>query len=459
MEVFAVKTSISGALLLCALGSVSMSLSAQEVQRGVAIVSEDIASQIQAFSYREGKESKLQFQGTPLVPRCEGWGEVEFQQGRSRISVGLKQLPEPWQLGPYTVYVLWALTMEGRATNLGTLTGTKELRPLETSVPLSQFAMIVTAEPHFAVTAPSKAVVARNLAQKIAGTTSVVRTVQERADYANLTPQKFDPKGKIPLALYQARYAVEIAKIVGAEEFAPVAFGRATQLLQSAEAAQVGKKSAQRKTVPQLARDTVQQAEDARREAVAGKLAAAEKAQREKEAKEAADKAATVAAALAAEEGRRRAKIAAEQAAEEERIMARRDLEDRLDSVLPTRITERGLVAEISGVQFTSGAATLNPQAREALARFVGIVLSYPTLQFMVEGHTDSQGKPETNQALSLSRAMSVRDYLISQGLRANKIDVEGMGPAAPVADNETPTGRARNRRVEIIMWGDEIGI
>lgn len=139
--------------------------------------------------------------------------------------------------------------------------------------------------------------------------------------------------------------------------------------------------------------------------------------------------------------------------------MARRDLEERLDSVLPTRITERGLVAEISGVQFASGAATLNPSAREALARFVGIVLSYPTLEFMVEGHTDSQGSAATNKELSRSRAMSVRDYLISQGLRATKIDVEGMGPEAPVADNATAAGRARNRRVEIVMWGDEIGI
>jgi outer membrane protein OmpA-like peptidoglycan-associated protein len=286
-----------------------------------------------------------------------------------------------------------------------------------------------------------------------------VRTVQERADYSNLAPQKFDPKGKTPLPLYQARYAVEIAKAVGAEEFAPVAYGRATQLLKSAEDAQISKKSAQKKTVPQLARDAVQQAEDARREAVTGKLAAAEKKQREKEAADAAAKAAAVAAALEAQEGKRRAALAAEKAAEEERFMARRDLEDRLDSVLPTRITERGLVAEISGVQFAAGAATLNPSAREALARFAGIILSYPTLEFMVEGHTDSRGSEAINKELSLARAMSVRDYLIGQGIRATRIDVEGLGPAAPVADNETSAGRARNRRVEIVMWGDEIGI
>ena len=453
------KATITGALLLGAFGSGAVCVSAQEVQRGVAVVSEDIGSQIQAFSYREGRESKLRFQGTPLVPRCEGWGEVEFQQGRSRIAVGLRDLPDPWNLGPYTVYVLWALTMEGRASNLGTLTGTKAERPLETSAPLSQFALIVTAEPHFAVTAPSKAVVARNLAHKVAGAQGVVRTVQERSDYANLESQKLDPKGKTPLTLYQARYAMEIAKAVGGQEFAPQAYERASKLLQSAEAAQVSKKSSVRNTVPQLSRDAVQQAEDARREATLAKLAAAEKAERAKEAQAAAATAAAAAAAREAEEGKRRAAIAAKEAAEEERIYARRQLEERLDSVLPTRITERGLVAEISGVQFAAGAATLNPSAREALARFAGIVLSYPTLEFMVAGHTDSTGSIATNKELSRARAMSVRDYLIGQGVRATKVDVEGLGPDAPVADNETAAGRARNRRVEIVMWGDEIGI
>lgn len=453
------KATILSKLLICALGaSLPLFTSAQEVQRGVAVVSEDVGSQIQAFSYRAGPESKLRFQGTPLVPRCEGWGEVEFQDGRARIAVGLRKLPDPWTLGPYTVYVLWALTMEGRATNLGTLTGSDE-RPLNTSAPLSQFALIVTAEPHFAVTAPGKAVVARNLAHRVAGAQSMVRTVQERADYANLEQQKLDPKGRTPMELYQARYAIAIAKAVGAEQFAPQAYSRASKLLQSAETAQADKKFAVRKTVPQISRDAVQQAEDARREAWMAKVAAAEKAERAKEAKAAAEAAAASAAAVAAEEGKRRAAVAAKEAAEKERELARRDLEDRLDSVLPTRITERGLVAEIAGVQFAAGAAALNPSAREALARFAGIVASYGSLEFMVAGHTDSTGSAATNEALSLARAISVRDYLIAQGVRATKIDVEGLGPAAPVADNETAVGRARNRRVEIVMWGDEIGI
>lgn len=449
------KATIAGSLLFCALACAPSTISAQQVQRGVAIVSEDVSSQIPAFSYREGPESKLLFQGTALVPRSEGRGEVEFQAGRARIEVGLTRLPEPWALGPYTVYVLWALTLEGRATNLGTLAASDNVRTLDTSAPLSQFALIVTAEPHFAVTAPSKAVVARNLPHRVAGAQSTVRTLLERSDYSNLAPQAIDPKGKTPLALHQARYAIAIAKAVEAEQFAAQTYARAAKLLEQAESAQLNKKSAVKKTVPLVARDATQAAEDARREAMLAKVAAAEKAERDKVAKAAAD----AAAAAAAEEAARRAAAAAKAAAEMERQQARRELEDRIDAVLPTRITERGLVAEMAGVQFATGAATLNPSAREALARFAGIVASYRTLEFMVEGHTDTTGNQAKNEALSLARAISVRDYLIAQGVPASRIEVEGLGPANPIADNETAEGRARNRRVEIIMWGDEIGI
>lgn len=442
------RTAITSTLVIGALaGILYLSASAQEVQRDVAIVSEDIGSQIPAFSYLEGPKSKLLFRGTALVPRGEGTGEVEFQDGRARIEVDLEELPDPWNLGPYTTYVLWALTLEGRASNLGTLSVSQGNAELKTSAPLSQFALIVTAEPHFAVTAPSKAVVMRNLADRVKGQQSTVRTLLERADYATLKPQSIDPKGKVPLDLYQARYAVAIAQAVGAEEFAPQAYARASGLLQSAETAQANKKSSVRKTVPPTARDAVQAAEDARREATLAKAAAAEKAEREAQAQ-----------AAAADEGARQGAIAAEAATQAAIERARRDLEQRLNTVLPTHSTDRGLVAEIAGVQFATGAATLNPSAREALARFAGIVASYPGLAFMVEGHTDSTGSPATNEALSLARAITVRDYLIAQGVAASKTDVAGLGPANPIADNETAEGRTRNRRVEIIISGDAIG-
>jgi outer membrane protein OmpA-like peptidoglycan-associated protein len=122
---------------------------------------------------------------------------------------------------------------------------------------------------------------------------------------------------------------------------------------------------------------------------------------------------------------------------------------------LPTRQTERGIVAEIAGVQFATAKAELRPEAREALARFAGIIGVYPSIHVKVEGHTDSTGSYETNQTLSQSRATVVRDYLAAQGVESSHIDVQGLGPDQPVADNATAEGRARNRRVEIILTGD----
>ena len=133
---------------------------------------------------------------------------------------------------------------------------------------------------------------------------------------------------------------------------------------------------------------------------------------------------------------------------------ARTNLRDRLNTALPTRETERGLVAEIGGVQFATGTAELNASARASAAKFSGIVASYPGLRFNVEGHTDSTGSVATNNDLSLRRAIAVRDYLIGQGVPASSIDVAGLGSFIPTGDNATAEGRARNRRVEIVVSG-----
>jgi outer membrane protein OmpA-like peptidoglycan-associated protein len=135
-------------------------------------------------------------------------------------------------------------------------------------------------------------------------------------------------------------------------------------------------------------------------------------------------------------------------------VAARDELRDRLNEALPTRDSSRGLVAEIGGVQFTTGTADANATARESLAKFSRIVASYPELRFNVEGHTDNTGSAAMNQKLSLERAITVRDYLIAQGISASKIDVAGLGLTAPIGDNTTTDGRARNHRVEIVVSG-----
>ncbi len=431
---------------------------AQQLERGVSVISEEVAGHLEGFSFREGPESKLEFRGTAIALAAEGKGEVEFQQGRARVDISVRKLPSPSSLGPYTTYVLWAVTVDGRANNLGSLELRDGYGKLETSTPLSQFALIVSAEPHFAVTAPSKAIVLRNLGRSIKGESVKIAGLTERLDYAGLGARAIDPRSREPLDLVQARYALDIARGARADEFAPEEFGQAAGLLAAAEEAQASRRYKVRKTAPRLSREAVQMAEDARRQAVMGQETAAADASRDAAAlaaRQEAEAKAQLEARLALEESKRRERESAEKAAMDARQQARADLTARLNRALPTRETDRGIVAEIAGVQFASGAASLNAGAREALARFAGIVGVYPTLRFKVEGHTDSTGSYETNRSLSLNRALTVRDYLISQGVAASTIDVEGLGPDRPVAGNDTDEGRARNRRVEIILTGE----
>lgn len=468
---------IRTSLLMLAAGLLVVDLAAgQQVEKDVGVVSEEVASQLQAFSYREGPVSTLRFRGTAIALDAEGSGEVEFQDGRSRVQVSVRKLPQPATLGPYMTYILWAVTIDGRALNLGSIDLDSGRGTLKASTPLSQFALIVTAEPHFAVNAPSRGVVLANLAGSVRGEMTMIAGLAERMDYKALKAQTIDPRAKTPSDLYQARYAVQIAELAGAPEFAAERFAKARDLLSAAETAQASKKYRERETAPRLAREAVQAAEDARRDGVEARVVAEARAKREAAAAAAAEAARLAAeeqarreaeqarrqAELALEESQRQAELAAREAAEQaaaaEAAKARAEFAARLNRALPTRVTDRGVIAEISGVQFATGAATLNPEAREALARFSGIVGTYPELRFKIEGHTDTTGSVETNRELSLQRAITVRDYLVGQGADASTIEVEGLGPDQPVADNATAEGRARNRRVEIVLTGGPVG-
>ncbi len=127
--------------------------------------------------------------------------------------------------------------------------------------------------------------------------------------------------------------------------------------------------------------------------------------------------------------------------------------------ILVTRETARGLIVNMSDVLFDSGKYTLKPGAREKLAKVSGIILAHPGLNLQIEGHTDSVGSEEYNQRLSEKRANSVRDYLVAQGLPADAVSAKGLGKSAPVTTNDTPVGRQQNRRVEMVVSGEPIGV
>src|SRR5262249_4571121 len=158
-------------------------------------------------------------------------------------------------------------------------------------------------------------------------------------------------------------------------------------------------------------------------------------------------------ARLAADEANRlRAQSEAEKAALKEQ------LRQQLNTILETRSTARGLIVNMSDVLFDTGKYTLRPAAREKLAKVSGILLAHPSLKIEVEGHTDSVGGEEYNQRLSEQRAAAVRDYLVQNGISLNNLTAVGFGKAQPVASHATAAGRQLNRRVELVVSGDEIG-
>jgi outer membrane protein OmpA-like peptidoglycan-associated protein len=134
-------------------------------------------------------------------------------------------------------------------------------------------------------------------------------------------------------------------------------------------------------------------------------------------------------------------------------------LRTQLNSVLQTSETARGLIVNMSDVLFDTGKYTLKPTTQVSLAKVAGILEAYPGLKVQVEGFTDSVGSDEFNQTLSDKRAGTVRDFLVAQGVTQNNITSQGFGKNNPVADNTTSSGRQQNRRVNMVVSGDAIGV
>jgi outer membrane protein OmpA-like peptidoglycan-associated protein len=224
-----------------------------------------------SYQHRSGA-TKIDFQGTDLLPSARGAAKVESKQGRIAIEVEFDGLQTATKNGAeYLTYVLWAITPEGRTANLGEvlLNGTKS--KLDVSTELQVFGLIVTAEPYFAVTQPSDLIVMENVVRKdTVGKTEEIEAKYEllqRGQYQRMAnPLALKPDRKLPLELYEARNAVQIARGMGADRFAAETFQKAEKSLAEAEAYQ--KRNAGRKPVTMTAREAVQTAEDSRAIAV-----------------------------------------------------------------------------------------------------------------------------------------------------------------------------------------------
>jgi outer membrane protein OmpA-like peptidoglycan-associated protein len=187
----------------------------------------------------------------------------------------------------------------------------------------------------------------------------------------------------------------------------------------------------------------------------------AESARKEADAARAAAEQQKQALAVEADKARKAAEESdrLRQQAEQEKADLRAQLLQQLNTILSTRDTARGLIANMSDVLFKTGSYELLSGARERLAKVSGIVIAHPGLHLEVEGHTDAVGGDEYNQKLSENRARAVRDYLVQQGISDSAIVSRGLGKTQPVATNDTAEGRQANRRVELVLSGEAIGL
>jgi outer membrane protein OmpA-like peptidoglycan-associated protein len=385
------------------------------------------------------------------------------------------------------------------------LVGDNNRSKLTATTDLQAFALIVTAEPYFAVRQPSDVVVLENVVRAdTRGTTEAVNAKYELMERGGYIPTgyKFDPivlSASLPLEFYEARNALRIAKSEGAETYASTSYQHAVQLMNTADADAINKHM-DRKPLIAAARETVQTAEDAREIAVkkiddqiqaierqasidaqarsqaqadnatrlkeqaqfdaAKAQADAAQAQAEKAANQTASAAAISAAQADAEQARAAALIAQqnEHQAVSDKAAMRAQLSEQLNLILETRDSARGLIVSMSDVLFDTGQFTLKPGAREKLSKVAGILIAYPGLNIEVGGYTDNVGGDAMNQKLSENRADSVRDYLVQQGVATNSVSSKGYGNTLPVASNDNSAGRQENRRVELVVSGDAIG-
>jgi outer membrane protein OmpA-like peptidoglycan-associated protein len=148
-------------------------------------------------------------------------------------------------------------------------------------------------------------------------------------------------------------------------------------------------------------------------------------------------------------------------AARQERDDARARLASSISAILDTKREARGLVVNLSDVLFTSGKAVLQPGAREKLSKLSGILLAYPGhYALAIGGHTDSVGSDALNDKLSQARAESVRNCLMEAGIAPSHLtSATGYGKHQPVAENATAEGRAKNRRVEIVIDDTDLSL
>jgi flagellar motor protein MotB len=441
--------------------------------------------------------TSINFAGTPLLPDARGEATIEPRRGATSVTAHFSNVPPPTRFGPeYLTYVVWAISPEGRAQNLGELVlDASNKGTLKTSVPMQTFAMIVTAEPYYAVNQPSDVVVMENVVGP--GTVGKVEEVNATYELLPRKPYTYDPAAKrnsapdrkpvskeeyeAIVALYQAQNAIQIAESQQADRYAPERIARARELYNQAR----GYPSRLSKEIVSLAREATQIAEDSR--AIAAKRAAADRpAEEHKRAVEngkpepppsaasrpphdssggyaerplpprGAPEPATTAESPSppAPEPRQQSQAPIEvnpsqfKGYSAETTENRKELLMALERYFDTRDTPRGVVVTLRDPLASSAAL------QSYLNQLAAAIRPYRNIHVAVEANSDRADEVAATQ----ERAEAIRRSLIAAGVPAGIIIARGLGASRPLTANTNAAARARNRRVEIVIAGDPIG-
>lgn len=462
-----------------------------------------------AITYPPKGKLRVQLAGTTRTPRANAGAEVLRMRGLTQVEIELDDMVPAYLLGAdYTTYVLWAVTPEGQVENMGEFLLTGSRSKLRATTRYETFAMFITAEPHYAVSKPSRVVILENVPPKgpAALQSADVYFTGDSGRYfsdSQLPEAATKEYAKQPIQLLGARRAIQIAKLAGADQFARRDIGLAEESFAKAETFYL---NGDRPSSELLGRKSIREAERARE--ISEERAEAKRVRDEMRAREEAiavnektmseylDKIDDLEAQLKVSEGGRtraeegyerandeaadlRAQLrvmqaqlddvqnqlrqaqdrvgSAERERDAERVAVERTrsfqaLQQMLGSVAKVQADARGFKVILPDSMFDARTGALKATAAAKLNPIAGVLLGHPAVPFLVEGYMDDRGNADVLLQNSTNRAQSVSTFLINAGVAQDRFSMTGYGSASPIASNKSVAGRGTNRRVELVF-------
>jgi len=414
--------------------------------------------------YPEGKNVVVPISGTQRAPAAQISAKVKHQSGQSAIEIQYADLPPAILFGGDIVaYVVWAVAPAGTVENLGGIANSVDKGTTSFSTAKRDFALMITAEPIKTVRSPGELVVF------FSGTPSSKDATPNGFTFGGLSDRKgmikndtdsiagmsYKPDKKNPIELIQAEKAVELMDRFDAKEYDADTYGKAAAALAEARDGKGQKQLDASKVTVTLAGQALSKTLQMKQAAEASKSAAESAAAKQNLS---ADLESTQAQLAKATSELALAQSTIESlSTKNEKLSGQQQTLDQtltgaLGQMASSSKTDRGYVVSLSGVAFKSGQSQLSTEAKYVLAKLTGMLLVFPGMNMSIEGHTDSTGSDEVNRKLSEARAGSVMTFLNEMGVSKPRMTSAGLGPDNPVAPNDTPGGRAKNRRVDIVM-------